>query len=217
MNNLMKSFFRSSIVTSILLMILGGLLVFESEATIISISYIIGGILIALGLVAILRYIRNAKKITGSELDILYGIVTIILGALVISHPKALVSIIPIVLGIFIVANSSTKIQYAFELKRDNNSLWVMTMIVAVVSAICGVVLIFNPFKGAKMITQIVGIFIILYSILDVVSTLTIRRNVITIQNVIEDTIKDAVIVDEESENSISENSKKKKRKKEEK
>lgn len=205
MNNLMNRFFKSSMITSIFLFVLGGLLLFKSEGTIVTISYVIGGILISLGVVAIIRYILNGKG-KSSELDILYGIVTIILGTIIISNPKALASIIPIVLGICIVISSSTKLQYAFELKRDNNSLWIMTMVVSIVSTLCGIILIFNPFQGAKLITQVVGIFIMIYAILDIISTITIKKNVKTFNNAIQrsvkeqSTIKDAEVIEEKSE-----------------
>ncbi len=217
MNNLMKKFFRSSLVTSIFLLTLGGLLVFASEITIISISYVIGGALIALGIVALIRYVNACRTNTNSELDILYGIVTMLLGSLVIMHPKALASFIPVVIGISIVVSSSTKLQYALELKKDENELWVMTMVVAIISTICGVVLIFNPFEGATMITQVIGIFIIIYAILDLISTLTIRRNVNSIQKAIRNNIEEADIIDEEINAEIDEESSnnKKKNKKE--
>lgn len=196
----MKKFFKSSIVSSVLLMILGWLLIFKSEATVIIISYIVGGGLIALGVVALLRYIKETKENKATELDILYGIITMILGVLVISNPKTLASIIPFVLGVCIVVNSSVKIQYAIELKNDNNKLWKATMIVATLCAICGVVLIFNPFAGAQVITKAIGIFIIVYAVLDMVSTITIRRNVMSIKKAIEDTVTDAVIIEEKEE-----------------
>ena len=196
----MKKFFKSSIVSSVLLMILGWLLIFKSEATVIIISYIVGGGLIALGVVALLRYIKETKENKATELDILYGIITMILGVLVISNPKTLASIIPFVLGVCIVVNSSVKIQYAMELKNDNNKLWKATMIVATLCAICGVVLIFNPFAGAQVITKAIGIFIIVYAVLDMVSTITIRRNVMSIKKAIEDTVTDAVIIEEKEE-----------------
>ena len=190
MSNLLNRFFRSSMIISFLLFILGCLLIYQSEVTVITISYIIGSILIALGVVGLIRYVKNIKLSKSSELDIVYGIISMIFGALMISHPKALASVIPIVLGICIVVSSSTKLQYAFELKKDNNSLWLMTLIVAVVSATCGVVLIFNPFKGAKMLAQIIGVFIIVYSVLDIFSTITIKRNVTSIKKAINDNIK---------------------------
>lgn len=199
MSNLMNRFFKSSMITSIFLFILGGLLLFKSEGTIVTISYVIGAILISLGVVAIIRYVLNGKE-KSTELDILYGIVTIILGVIVISHPKALASIIPIVLGLCIVFSSSTKLQYAFELKKDNNRLWVMTMVVSIVSTLCGIILIFNPFQGAKLITQVVGIFIMIYAVLDIISTITIKKNVKIFKNAIESSIKDAEIIEEKCE-----------------
>ena len=73
-------------------------------------------------------------------------------------------------------------------------------MIVATLCAICGVVLIFNPFAGAQVITKAIGIFIIVYAVLDMVSTITIRRNVMSIKKAIEDTVTDAVIIEEKEE-----------------
>lgn len=199
MENLMKKFFRSSIITSIFLIVLGGLLFFKSEETIITIAYIIGGALFALGVLALIRFVRYAKKEVNSELDIIYGVVTIILGYLIIKNPVSLASIIPIVLGVCIVISSATKLTYALELKRDKNQLWVMTLIVAIISAICGAALIINPFAGASAITQIVGAFIIVYAILDITSTVTIKRNVTAITKAIQQsTVKDADIVEEE-------------------
>ena len=163
----MKIIFKSSIGTSIILMRLGFLLIFQSEATIATISYIAGAILIAAGVLALIRFVKNSKEATATlSLDILYGIVTVILGVIVIMNPHAIASILPIVLGIAIIINSASKLQYAFVLKNDNNNLWKATMTIAIISTICGVVLLFNPFAGAVLIMKIVGIFILSYSIL---------------------------------------------------
>ena len=107
MDKLMKKFFRSSIVTAIILIILGLLLIFQSEATIMTISYIIGGILIALGVLAVIKFIRGTNKEGKSELDIVYGVVTTILGVLIITHPQAIASVIPLILGIAIIISNN--------------------------------------------------------------------------------------------------------------
>lgn len=202
MEKLMKNFFRSSMVTSLVLIILGILLYFESEATIVTISYIIGGILLALGVMAIVRFIRNTNNVSKNDLDIVYGVVTIILGVLVISNPHAIGSIIPIILGIGIIVSSATKLQYAFELKANQNNLWKTTMVISLISTLCGVVLLFNPFKGAVILTKIIGVFIIIYAILDIISTTTINKNVITIQQSMDKNIVDAEIIEEKEEKS---------------
>jgi len=198
MDKLMKKFFRSSIVTAIILIILGLLLIFQSEATIMTISYIIGGILIALGVLAVIKFIRGTNKEGKSELDIVYGVVTTILGVLIITHPQAIASVIPLILGIAIIISSATKLQYAFELKANKNKLWKATMVISIISTLFGVVLLFNPFKGAVMFTKVVGIFILGYAILDFISTLTIKRNVKIIHNAIEAVVTDAEVIEED-------------------
>lgn len=212
----MKTFFKSSICASIILMILGLLLIFQSEVTITTISYIIGAALIALGVLALIRFIKSARNITemNFNLDIIYGLVTVILGIVIITNPKAIASILPIVLGIAIVINSASKLQYAFILKNDNNDMWKTTMIIAIVSAICGVILLFNPFAGAVLIMKIVGIFIVVYSVLDIVSTVIIKKNVDEFKTVIDSVeVEEAEIVEEKPKKKSTKKTTKKKKK----
>ncbi len=176
MENIMTKLLKSSIWSSIALVVLGFLLIFYSEVTIISISYVIGGILIAIGVIALIKYISNINKDIKNEIDIVYGIGTIILGIIVISNPKAIASIIPFVLGVLIVINSTAKIDYSFRLKKNKNKLWISTLVVALVALVCGVLLIFNPFAGAEFITKIIGIILVVYAVLDIVSTIRISK-----------------------------------------
>lgn len=176
MENIMTKLLKSSIWSSIALVILGLLLIFYSEVTIISISYVIGGILIAIGVIALIKYISNINKDAKNEIDIVYGIGTIILGIIVISNPKAIASIIPFILGILIVINSTAKIDYSFKLRKNKNNLWISTLVVSLVALVCGVLLIFNPFAGAEFITKVIGAILLVYAILDIVSTIRISK-----------------------------------------
>lgn len=207
----MEKMFKSSLKASLILLVLGLLLIFEAEATIKSISYIIGGILIAIGTLGIINFLRkNSSKVNGN-LDIVYGTVCIILGIIIITNPEAIGSILPIVMGITIIINSAAKLQYAIDLKSNKNDAWKSTMIVSIISVIFGVVLLFNPFKGAVLITKIIGIIIFLYAILDIISTLCIKRNVSIIQKSIEENIVDAEIIEEKSEQKKKKKSRNKK------
>lgn len=204
MEKLMKKFFRSSIITSLFLIALGLLLIFQSDAVIYSISYIIGGILIAIGVLAIIKFIQNTNNEQKAELDIVYGIVSVILGIVVIKNPQAIASIIPAILGISIVISSATKLQYAFELKANGNNLWKTTMVISIISTLCGIVLLFNPFKALSSFTKVVGIFIVIYAVLDMISTFTIKRNVKIFQKTMREGITEALVIKEEIEDEKS-------------
>ncbi len=198
MNSIMKKFFKSAILSSLTLIILGILLVIFSEETIIAISYFIGGVLVLLGVVGIIDYIRKIKTNYKSELDLIYGIVTIILGVLIITNPKSIATIINYILGVIIIINSASKFNYSLQLRNSSTSIWKGTMIVSVLTAICGILLIFNPFKGASTIVTIIGIIIIVYGVLDIISTIFIKRNYSKLLKDVSNTTKDATIVKEE-------------------
>lgn len=197
MDNLMSRFFKSSFFSSIFLVILGVLLIFESEATIISISYILGAIVIVLGVMEILKYIKEMNSENKNILDLAYGIICIVFGIVVILHPHAIASIIPFVVGIIIILNSATKLQYSMDLKKNQNELWKSTMIIAILTTICGILIIFNPFSGAVLITRIIGIIIVIYSVLDIISSLTIKNSIQKIHAAIEENINDATVIEE--------------------
>ena len=197
MNSFMTNVFRSSILGSIGMAILGILLIFYSEVTITTISYVLGAILIAIGVIALLKFAREYKLKAKNELDIVYGVVCIILGIIVISNPKAIASIIPFVVAIVIVISSATKLQYSLELKKENNELWKSTMIISIITMLCGVLLVFNPFQGAVVFTRVVGILILIYALLDLSSTIAIRNSVKKIQDAIEEVVAEAEVIED--------------------
>ena len=200
MNNLIYKFLKSSIFSSIGLIILGVLLFFQSEATIVSISYIIGGILVAIGTIALINYIKDLNKEVKNELDIIYGIGMVVLGILVITNPKGIASIIPTILGIIIIINSSAKLEYSFELKKQKKELWKSTMIFSLITLLCGILLIFNPFAGAELFTKIVGVLLFIYGITDMISSLRIRKTFKEIQNILENkNIKEADVIEDKT------------------
>lgn len=199
MDNMMSKFLKSTLLSSIGLAILGGLLIFQSEFAILSISYTVGAILVAIGVLAILGFIRDLNKGTKNELNIVYGIVTVIMGIIVISNPEAVASIIPFVMGILIIISSAAKLQYSLELRKDKNNLWTSTMIFSTIMLLCGVLLVFNPFKGAELFTKVIGGLILFYAVLDIISTLRIRKTVKTIHKEISEHVAEADVVKEET------------------
>lgn len=207
MSNFMKRIYRSSLLTSIVSAFVGLMLIIASTEIIIAISYSVGAVLIALGVIGIISYIRELNTEESEQLDLVYGIITIILGAIVIRNPEAIASIIPIVFGLVMIISSSVKINYALNMKNKNNEVWKTTLILALLTTLCGVILIFRPFEGADLIAKIIGAIILSYAILDIISTITIKRNIKRIHKEIKetvesitDTVTDAVVIEDEEE-----------------
>ena len=160
---------------------LGLLLFFKSSVTLMGISYIFGGLIIAIGVLAIVRFISNNHSDISNQLNIIYGIICIISGIFFIEKPEIIGSIIPVVMGIGIIISSSLKIQQSFNLKSLNSSYFFWSFVTALLSLICGVVLLFNPFKGAVIITKVIGIFLVIYAILDICNTIVLKMSGVSI------------------------------------
>ncbi len=170
-----------SLISLGVILVLGLLLFFKSSVTLMGISYIFGGLIIAIGVLAIVRFISNNHSDISNQLNIVYGIICIISGIFFIEKPEIIGSIIPVVMGIGIIISSSLKIQQSFNLKSLNSSYFFWSFVTALLSLICGVVLLFNPFKGAVIITKVIGIFLVMYAILDICNTIVLKKSGVSI------------------------------------
>ena len=170
-----------SLISSGVILVLGLLLFFKSSVTLMGISYIFGGLIIAIGVLAIVRFISNNHSDISNQLNIIYGIICIISGIFFIEKPEIIGSIIPVVMGIGIIISSSLKIQQSFNLKSLNSSYFFWSFVTALLSLICGVVLLFNPFRGAVIITKVIGIFLVIYAILDICNTIVLKKSGVSI------------------------------------
>jgi len=231
MERIMKSLVKSSYITSSILILLGLVLVVKSEETLKVISYLVGGVLITLGIVAFIKFFKNSEKNIPDNFDIIYGIVTIVFGIFIIINPKLVASIIPFVLGAWILFKSAFKVAYGFELKGKNNPIWKTTLITSGISALVGIIILFNPFKTASIVFMLIGIALIAYGIIDIISTYQLKKNVADFNSKVEpiveadrtletveksETVVDADI-EEVTDNNQAEQPKKKKGKKKDK
>ena len=166
-----------SLISSIFLLFLGLLLFFKSSETLVGISYLVGGVLIALGVIAIINFLRNNTKDIFVKLNIVYGIVSIVAGIFLVTVPEFIGSIIPVVVGIAVIISSSFKVQQALVLKNLDSKYFLPSLIMAIICLICGVVILFNPFTSAVVVTKIIGLFMIIYAILDIINSYILRKS----------------------------------------
>lgn len=169
---------RSSLITSIILIVVGLLLIIKPEEVLSLISIIIGIGIVVIGIFGIINYIRDLQEDNTMSLDIIYGVICLIVGSILIMNTKIVGSILPIVLGIWMVINSIIKAQYTLMLKDNNNSRWKITLLFSVLTLVCGILFIFNPFKGAALITQIIGTIVVIYSIMDIANIIILKKNI---------------------------------------
>ena len=120
---------------------LGLLLFIKSDDTIVAISYLVGGAIIILGILAFINFFKKKNSDFVSSFDIIYGMITVVFGIFILSNPKNV-------------------------------------LVTSIISALVGVIMIFNPFKTSVVVFKIIGAAIIVYAILDIISTIQLKKNV---------------------------------------
>ena len=177
MNNLdikVKKMNMTSIIFSIIFILIGAFLLARPDDAIHLVSYALGIILLLWGLISMVQFFTDKESQNYLEFGFIVGVFVFIFGIIIIIKPETIASIIPLLLGIWMLINGVTKLSYALTLNKNKNAAG--SIIISVLIVILGILLIFNPFAGAKTLVQILGIIIIIYSILDLAECLAIKK-----------------------------------------
>ena len=192
-----KKIWWSSVTSSIILFILGLLLFLKPDTVIHVVALILGIFIIVVGIFALLKYFRAEQKNGMIRFNIIYGGVCIVSGLILALTPSAIASILPIVLGIWMIISSLLKIQYALNMKEAGSTSWIPTFTLAMITLVVGILLVINPWRGAQVILQIVGGFLMAYALLDVIASFLLNKETKTLMKVIDANIPDAEIKEE--------------------
>ena len=163
-----------SLITAILSIIVGLVLIFLPAVSNKVVGIIIGVIILAYGITAVYKYFhRDGAKIY--TLNIIFGVLYSILGVVIILYPYSVMSFVTVCLGLFVIINGATKINYGIWLKRGNEDSWLVTLVTGIFLVVLGIMLVFNPFS-ALTLTQISGAFLIIVGILNVSDTILFKK-----------------------------------------
>lgn len=163
-----------SLITAILSIIVGLVLVFLPAVSNKVVGIIIGVIFLIFGINAIYKYFhRDGAKLY--SLNIVFGVLYSILGVVIILYPYSVMSFVTVCLGLFVIINGATKINYGIWLKRGSEDSWLVTLVTGIFLVVLGIMLVFNPFS-ALTLTQISGAFLMIVGILNVSDTILFKK-----------------------------------------
>lgn len=174
LKDLLKKSGWMSIAESLVFAILGIILIWQKDAIMSMIAYILGAVFILLGIIKVINYIQAKSKSDLYNYELVYGIMAVIIGIVIMVYSSTISKIFGIIIGMWIVYSSVVRASSALKLKQIKSNIWIYSLVIAVIMLICGLVVIFNT--GA--IPATIGAIMITYAILDII------ENVIFINNV---------------------------------
>ena len=162
-----------SIIGSIITIIVGAVLLFLPNLSNKIVGVITGIIFILFGIITAYKYLkRDGAKIY--SLNLVFSILYLVLGLVIIVFPFSVMEFVTVCLGLFLIFNGATKINYGLWLKRGNSGAWLVTLVAGILLVILGIMIVFNPFT-AFALTQITGAFLIISGVLNLSDAITFK------------------------------------------
>lgn len=172
--NMYKRMIWYSIGTALITIITGIVLLLVPELSGKVLGIIVGIIFLIEGINSIYKYFhREGAKLY--NLNLVFGVIYAVLGVVIILVPSSVVEFITVCLGIYMIVNGASKVNYALWLKRGNEDSWLITLASGILVAIVGVLVIFNPFASLTL-TKLAGAFLIITGILDFMDTILFKN-----------------------------------------
>lgn len=168
----------SSSLLSVLSILLGIILVAFPETTMITICYIFAGCLLLVGLYYVVAYFRKDLMEAYYQFDLVIGMVIIVIAICIIWKVDAVISMIPMFMGIVIFANGIVKLQHSIDLKRANFSGWIYVLIFALLCIAISIILLLEPKSIAAIFTRMVGIGFVFSGVTDLITMFFLTKQI---------------------------------------
>ncbi|MCI8800447.1 MAG: hypothetical protein HFH88_11640 [Lachnospiraceae bacterium] len=170
MKELLKKVKWDAILSSLLYVVLGIVALIIPETMIKTLGYLIGILLILVGAVSMICYLLRDNSLNYYRHDFEYGLVGIAVGILFLYKVEWIISLVPVILGILVLASGCGKLQNVIDMKRAGYGNWTVMLILAIINVIFGVILIANPFDTVILLFQLVGAGLIFSGVTDCIT-----------------------------------------------
>lgn len=171
---MLKSIRNSLILSSLLYIVLGVVLLVMPELSLGFACLLIGGAVLVYGVVRLAAYLRGGEN--SDKLDLVLGVLLILLGLCLLIWIRFLLALVPMVLGIYILVDSLGSIKRSLDMKALGFSRWWISCLVAAALAVCGLVMVLNPFGTIEGLVMFVGLGFLVDGVTTLVNTILLER-----------------------------------------
>jgi len=145
------------IVMSVALFSSGVLFVSVPDISMQIIGKLLGAIMILFGCFKLVGYFSKDLFRLAFQYDLQFGIIALILGAIILLKPSDVISLLFVAMGIVLLADSLFKIQIAVDSRKFGIGKWWVILTLAIISGVIAVVLILRPSESARILTTLLG------------------------------------------------------------
>lgn len=155
------------IVMSVLFCVLGVVLLFTPGVSALWIGRLLGVGLILFGAIKLVGYFSRDLFRLAFQYDLAFGLLLMVLGIVTLSHPGDALSFLCVMFGIPVLADGLFKIQIAMDSRQFGIRNWWLVLVLAALTCVVGVVLVFRPMTGVRALTALMGLSLLCDGVLN--------------------------------------------------
>ena len=111
---------------------------------------------------------KKAEQRLPAGLGTLFGgLLLMVLGIVTLSHPGDALSFLCVMFGIPVLADGLFKIQIAMDSRQFGIRNWWLVLVLAALTCVVGVVLVFRPMTGVRALTALMGLSLLCDGVLN--------------------------------------------------
>ncbi len=178
MQSFMKTVQSNAIIQAVLFIVLGLVLLFVPDITLVTIVYCVGAIFAISGIVSLAAYLRESSPgyHTGGALT--SAIFMLAIALIMFIFPTAVAGFFSILLGAVLILCGIANTVRSISMSGMGGSLWIVGTVISILVAIGGVVIIWNPFETTVMFVMVLGALLLVNGIANLVVELSMRKHI---------------------------------------
>ena len=168
-----NNYIYASIVLSLIFIAIGVMCVIKPDISFDVISFVLTIIFIVNGILLLVADFRSRSIFMSNFLN---GVLSLVIGIVLLIHPNALKTILPFIVGIWFIVSALANMKFSFYLKNESTTYMILTIIMAIISIVCGFILIVKPLESLDVLIMTLGITFIIHSLSNIIDMFVIKK-----------------------------------------
>lgn len=158
---ILKKIKISSLADAIICIVAGIVLVAWPGATMDILCKALAVVLIVAGAVMVIAFFANRNGTFESTASFAIGIIILVLGVWIFTKSASFISLVPIIAGVIVTIGGIMNVAQSISLAGVSYGKWWVALILAAVTVVLGIFLIFCPLEAVSLAVRIIGIIMI--------------------------------------------------------
>lgn len=153
------------IIAGVILILTGVLCFANPGATFLSMAFILGCSMLISGASGIFAYIKINGKKQLNNLILVEGLLTVILGCLVLSNQLTTDTMVPVFFGMWVMISGILRVVASLEIKKSGTNVYRWFLAPGMISIFAGIYAFLNPVLAGLLVVMLVGIFFVIQGV----------------------------------------------------